>query len=116
MVFSFCPGPKVARKPQVKVHLPDPPVRVHSSDVDLFRLACVHKQKAKEEADMTVAKARAQLAQTIGHLHLPEDSFSIRNRHLVSRDGVMDIPVRKIIAISPAHGTVMAIWPREEGS
>ena len=63
---------------------------------------------------MTVASARAQLAQVIKHLHLEEDSFSIRNRHLVSRDGVMDIPVRKIIAIIPAHGTVMALIPRKE--
>ena len=89
-------------------------MREHPKDVDLIRLACVRKQEAKEEADMTVAEARAQLAQTIGHLHLPEDSFSIRNRHLVSRDGVMDIPVRKIIVIIPAHGTVMALIPREE--
>ena len=91
-------------------------MRDYSKDVDLFRLACVPKQKAKEEADMTVAKARAQLAQTIGHLHLPEDSFSIRNGRLQSKEGYMDIPVDKLIAIIPAHGTVMAIWPREEGS
>lgn len=89
-------------------------MREHPKDVDLFRLACVRKQEAKEEADMTVASARAQLAQVIKHLHFEEDSFSIRNRHLVSRDGVMDIPVRKIIAIIPAHGTVMALIPREE--
>ena len=107
MVFLFYPSICAS---------PSPPVRDYSKDVDLFRLACVPKQKAKEEADMTVAKARAQLAQTIGHLHLEEDSFSIRNRHLISKNGVMDIPVRKLIAIIPAHGTVMAIWPREEGS
>ena len=64
---------------------------------------------------MTVRKAKEQLAQVIGYLHLPEDSFKIRNRHLVSKDGVMDYPVRKLIAINPAHGTVMAIWPREDG-
>ena len=98
----------------MKVFFPFPPVREHPKDVDLFRLACVRKQEAKEEADMTVATARAQLAQTIRHLHLSEDSFSIRNRHLVSKDGAMDIPVSKLIAIIPAHGTVMAIWPREE--
>ena len=91
-------------------------MREHPKDVDLIRLACVSKQEAKEEADMTVASARAQLTQVIKHLHLEEDSFSIRNRHLVSRDGVMDIPVRKIIAIIPAHGTVMAICPRVDGS
>ena len=34
----------------------------------------------------------------------------------VSKSGGMDIPVRKLIAIIPAHGTVMAIWPREKGS
>lgn len=63
---------------------------------------------------MTVRNAREQLSKVIGFLHLPEDSFSIRNGHLVSKDGVMDYPVRKLIAIIPAHGTVMAIWPREE--
>ena len=63
---------------------------------------------------MTVRNAREQLSKVIGFLHLPEDSFAIRNRHLVSKDGVMDYPVRKLIAIIPAHGTVMAIWPREE--
>ena len=62
---------------------------------------------------MTVTKAKKQLSQVIGYLHLSEDSFSIRNRHLVSKDGVLDFPVRKIIAIIPAHGTVMAIMPRE---
>lgn len=61
---------------------------------------------------MTVTKAKKQLSQVIGHLHLSEDSFSIRNRHLVSKDGNLDFPVRKIIAIIPAHGTVMAIMPR----
>ena len=30
-----------------------------------------------------------------------------------SKDGTMDIPVRKLVVIIPAHGTVMAIWPRE---
>ena len=84
----------------------------NSKDADLFRLACVIKQEAKQEAGMTVRKAREQLSQVIGYLHLPEDSFAIRNRHLVSKDGVMDYPVRKLIAIIPAHGTVMAIWPR----
>ena len=91
-------------------------MREHPKDVDLFRLACVRKQEAKEEADMTVAKARAQLSRTMEYLHLPEDSFSIRNRHLVSENGAMDFPVRKLIAIIPAHRTVMAVWPREEGS
>lgn len=61
---------------------------------------------------MTVTKAKKQLSQVIGYLHLAEDSFSIRNRHLVSKDGVLDFPVRKIIAIIPAHGTVMAVMPR----
>ena len=103
MVFLFYPSICAS---------PSPPVRDYSKDVDLNPLACVPKQEAKEEADMTVAEARAQLARTIGHLHLPEDSFSIRNRHLVSKDGKMDFPVRKLIAIIPAHGTVMAIWPR----
>ena len=61
---------------------------------------------------MTVNEAKKQLSQVIGYLHLDEDSFSIRNMHLVSKDGVLDFPVRKIIAIIPAHGTVMAIMPR----
>ena len=63
---------------------------------------------------MTVAEAKAQLAHVIRHLHLEEDSFSICNRHLISKNGTMDIPVDKLIAIIPAHGTVMAVWPREE--
>ena len=88
-------------------------MREHPKDADLFRLACVRKQEAKEEADMTVAKARAQLARTMEYLHLPEDSFSIRNRHLVSENGAMDFPVRKLIAIIPAHGTVMAVTRRD---
>ena len=85
-----------------------------SKDVDLNPIACVRKQEAKEEADMTVAEARAQLEFTLGYLHLEEDSFSIRNGRLQSKEGYMDIPVDKLIAIIPAHGTVMAIWPREE--
>jgi hypothetical protein len=97
------------------VYLLCPPVRIHSKDVDLFRLACVRKQEAKEEADMTVEEARTQLESAIGYLHLPEDSFSIRNGRLQSGNGTMDIPVEKLVAIIPAHGTVMAIWPREEG-
>ena len=91
-------------------------MRDYSKDVDLNPLACVRKQEAKEEADMTVAEARAQLELTLGYLHLEEDSFSIRNGRLQSKEGYMDIPVDKLIAIIPAHGTVMAIWPREEGS
>lgn len=63
---------------------------------------------------MTVRKAKEQLNQVIGYLHLPEDSFSITNGHLVSKYGFMDFPVRKIIAIIPAHETVMAIMHREE--
>ena len=88
------------------------PERVYHKDVDLFRLACVPEQEAKEEADMTVAESRAQLELTIGYLHLPEDSFSIRNGRLQSKEGSMDITVEKLIAIIPAHGTVMAICPR----
>ena len=82
--------------------------------MDLFPLAGVLKQPAKQEADMTVTKAKKQLSQTIGYLHLSEDSFSIRNRHLVSKDGILDFPVRKILAIIPAHGTVMAVMARED--
>ena len=62
---------------------------------------------------MTVKKAKEQLAQVIGYLHLSEDSFSITNGHLVSKDGNMNFAVRRIIAIIPAHGTVMVIMPRE---
>lgn len=87
-------------------------MRIQPNDVDLFRLACVRKQEAKEEADMTVRKAKRALAQTMKYLHLEDGEFTIRNRHLVSKNGAMDFPVRKLIAIIPAHGTVMAIWPR----
>lgn len=90
-------------------------LRIQPNDVDLFRLACVRKQEAKEEADMTVRKAKEQLAQCIRFLHLNDEDFTIRNRHLVSKDGAMDFPVWKLITIIPVHGTVMAIWPREEG-
>ena len=62
---------------------------------------------------MTVTKARKQLSQVIGYLHLSEDSFSIRNRHLVSKNGVLNFPVRKILAIIPAHGSVMAVMARK---
>lgn len=86
----------------------------HPKDVDLFRLACVRKQEAKEETDMTVAEAKTQLELTVGYLYLEEDSFSIRNGRLQYKKGDMDIPVDKLIAIIPAHGTVMAVWPREE--
>ena len=61
---------------------------------------------------MTVRKAKEQLAQVIGYLYLPEDSFSITNGHLVSKAGKLDFPVRKILAIIPAHGTVMAVMER----
>ena len=97
---------------QVPVRLPCPPERVHSKDADLIRLACVPKQQAKKEDSMTVKVAREQLSRTMGFLHLPEESFSIRNGHLVSADGVMDYPVRKLVAIIPAHGTVMALTRR----
>lgn len=63
---------------------------------------------------MTISTAKQQLSLCIGHLHLEEDSFSIRHGHLVSKDGVMDYPVRKLITIIPAHGTVMAVMPREQ--
>ena len=62
---------------------------------------------------MTVIKAKKQLSQVIGYLHLDEDSYSIGNGRLVSKDGILDFPVRKILAIIPAHGTVMAIMARE---
>lgn len=58
---------------------------------------------------MTVRKAKEQLAQVIGYLHISEDSFSISNNHLISKNGTMNIPIRKIKAIIPAHGTVMAV-------
>ena len=58
---------------------------------------------------MTVRKAKEQLAQVIGYLHLSEDSFSITNGYLVSKDGKMYFPVRNIRAIIPARGTVMTV-------
>ena len=93
-----------------------PPVRVHSNDADLFPLAGVGKQAAKEEGHMTISKARAQLTQCIRYLHLDDDEFTIRNGRLVSKNGAMDFPVSKLIAIIPDHGTVMAVWPREDGN
>lgn len=63
---------------------------------------------------MTVRRAKKQLAAAIGFFHLDRDSFEIRGGRLVSKDGLMDFPVRKLIAIIPAHGTVMAILPRGE--
>ena len=94
-----------------KQQLLNPPVRIHTNDADLFPLAGVMKQTAKEEADMTVRTAKRALAQTMKYLHLEDGEFTITNRHLVSKDGVMDYPVRKLVAIIPAHGTVMAIRP-----
>ena len=61
---------------------------------------------------MTIRMAKKQLAAAIGYYHLEEDSFTIKKGHLVSKNGVMDFPVRNLIAIIPAHGTVMAIFPR----
>ena len=55
---------------------------------------------------MTTSKAREQLSQVLAHLHLPEDSFSIKASHLVSKDGSLSFPVRKIVVIIPAHGKV----------
>ena len=63
---------------------------------------------------MTVAEAKAQLELTLGFLHLEEDSFSIRNGRLQSQKGYRDIPVDKLIAIIPAHGTVMAVTRRDQ--
>ena len=90
-------------------------MRVNSNDADLFPLAGVGKQAAKQEGHMTISKAKEQLAQCIRHLHLNDDEFTITNGRLVSKNGVMDFPVSKLIAIIPAHGTVMAVWPREDG-
>ena len=83
----------------------------YSKDVDLFRLACVRKQKAKEEVIMTVRKAKKQLAAVIRHYNLESDSFTIKKGRLISKNGVMNIPVCNLAAIIPAHGTVMAIFP-----
>ena len=87
-------------------------MRVQSQDADLFPLAGVFKESAKEEVAMTTTKAREQLSQVLAHLHLPEDSFSIRASRLVAKDGSVDFPVRKLVAIIPAHGTVMAVMRR----
>lgn len=69
------------------------------------------KQAAKEEADMTVRTAKEQLAQCLWFLHLEEGEFEIKRGRLVSKDGGMNIPVRRLVAIVPAHGTVMGVWP-----
>jgi len=61
---------------------------------------------------MTAAKARAELARTMSYLHLSDEEFTITNGHLVSKNGAMDFPVEELIAIIPAHGTVMAVYKR----
>ena len=61
---------------------------------------------------MTTAKARAELARTMSYLHLSDGEFTITNGHLVSKNGAMDFPVREILAIIAAHGTVMAVMKR----
>ena len=86
-------------------------MRTKTNDADLFPLAGVTNNTAKEEADMTVRKAKKQLAKCIRFLHLDDEEYTIRNRHLVSRNGKMDLPIRKLIAIIPAHGTVTALLP-----
>ena len=65
---------------------------------------------------MTVRNAKEQLAQCLRYLHLNDDEFTIRIGHLVSKNGIMDFPVSKLIAIIPAHGTVMALWTRADGN
>ena len=87
-------------------------MRDQSQDVDLFRLAGVCKQLAKEEVTMTIRKAKKQLAAVIEHYNLQPDSFTIRKGRLLSKNGVMNLPVENMIAIIPAHGTVMALFPR----
>lgn len=62
---------------------------------------------------MTSFKAKRQLAECIRRLHLEDGSFSIRRGHLVSSNGVLNIPVRNLIGIIPAHGTVMAVMRRD---
>ena len=89
-------------------------MRAKTNDADLFPLAGVTNNTAKEEADMTVRKAKEQLAQCIRFLHLDDEEYTIRNRHLVSKNGKMNFPVWELVAIIPAHGTVMAIRLREE--
>ncbi len=112
MVFSFLSGDISLKTLKEKLQLLRPPVRINANDVDLFRLAGVKKQTAKQEADMTVRNAREQLAQCIRLLHLEDGEFTITNGHLVSKNGAMDFPVRKLVAIIPSHGTVMAISER----
>ena len=62
---------------------------------------------------MTTAKARADLARVMTYLHLSDDEFAIKNGHLVSKNKAMNFPVRKILAIIPAHGTVMVLLKGE---
>ena len=86
-------------------------MRIQTNDADLFPLAGVTNNTAKEEVIMTVRKAKKQLAKCIRFLHLDAEEYTIRNRHLVSKNGKMDFPVWKLVAIIPAHGTVMALFP-----
>lgn len=61
---------------------------------------------------MTTAKARAHLAQVMTYLHLSDEEFTIKNRHLVSKNGVICYPLSELLAIIPAHGKVMVVRKR----
>ena len=61
---------------------------------------------------MTIAKARAHLAQVMTYLHLSDEEFSIKNRRLVSENGVINYPIASVLAIIPAHGSVMVVRKR----
>ena len=61
---------------------------------------------------MTTAKARANLAQVMTYLHISDEEFTIKNRRLVSKNGVVDFPLAQVLAIIPSHGTVMVVRKR----
>lgn len=61
---------------------------------------------------MTTAKARAHLAQVMTYLHISDEEFTIKNRRLVSKNGVVDYPLAQVLAIIPAHGSVMVVRKR----
>ncbi len=86
-------------------------MRAKTNDADLFPLAGVTNNTAKEEVIMTVRKAKKQLAKIIKLYNLEPDSFTIKKGRLKSKNGVMDIPVCNLFGLMPAHGTVMVVMP-----
>ena len=60
-------------------------MRAKTNDADLFPLAGVTNNTAKEEVNMTVRKAKKQLAKIIKLYNLEPDSFTIKKGRLKSK-------------------------------